>query len=35
MNKIGTRNIDTMRCRLRRILSDDYKAIYENWAKYE
>ena len=35
MNKIGTRNIDTMRCRLRRILSDDYKAMYENWAKYE
>ena len=35
MNKIGTQEIDTERCILRRIVPEDYKEMYENWAKYE
>lgn len=35
MNKIGTQEIDTERCILRRIVPDDYLAMYENWARYE
>lgn len=35
MNKIGTKIIDTERCILRRIVSDDYQMMYKNWAKLE
>ena len=35
MNMIGTQNIETKRCLLRRIRLEDYKMMYENWAKYE
>ena len=35
MNKIGTQKIETERCVLRRIVPDDYKIMYENWARYE
>lgn len=35
MNMIGTQNIETKRCLLRRIRPEDYKMMYENWAKYE
>ena len=35
MNLIGTRNIETERCILRRIVPTDYIAMYENWAKYD
>jgi len=35
MNKIGTQEIDTERCILRRIVPDDYEVMYENWARYE
>lgn len=35
MNKIGTQEIDTERCILRRIVPEDYREMYENWAKYE
>jgi ribosomal-protein-alanine N-acetyltransferase len=35
MYKIGTQEIDTERCILRRIVPEDYKEMYENWAKYE
>lgn len=35
MNKIGTQEIHTERCILRRIVSEDYRRMYENWAKYE
>lgn len=35
MKLIGTRNIETKRCRLRRIVPSDYVMMYENWAKYE
>lgn len=35
MNFIGTKRIETERCILRRIVPDDYKIMYENWAKYE
>ena len=35
MNLIGTRNIETERCILRRIIPTDYIAMYENWAKYD
>lgn len=35
MNKIGTRTIDTERCVLRRIAPEDYREMYESWAKYE
>ena len=32
MNMIGTQNIETKRCLLRRIRLEDYKMMYENWA---
>ena len=35
MNLIGTRQIETERCVLRRIRSEDCALMYENWAKYE
>lgn len=35
MNFIGTKNIETKRCRLRRITPDDYSVMYEKWAKLE
>ncbi len=35
MNKIGTQEIYTERCILRRIVPEDYRRMYENWAKYE
>ncbi len=35
MNKIGTRTICTDRCVLRRIAPEDYREMYESWAKYE
>lgn len=35
MNKIGTQQLETQRCLLRRIRLDDYKMMFENWAKYE
>ena len=31
MNLIGTKNIETERCKLRRIIPDDYSMMYENW----
>ena len=35
MNLIGTKNIETERCKLRRIIPDDYSMMYENWAKFD
>ena len=35
MNLIGTRQIETDRCILRRIRPEDCEAMYENWARYE
>lgn len=35
MNFIGTKNIETERCLLRRIIPEDYPSMYNNWAKYE
>lgn len=35
MNRIGTRTIETNHCTLRRIKPDDYRMMYDNWAKYE
>ncbi|MDE6920172.1 MAG: GNAT family N-acetyltransferase [Lachnospiraceae bacterium] len=35
MNMIGTQNIETRRCLLRRIRPEDYKNMFENWAKYD
>ena len=35
MNLIGTRQLETDRCLLRQIRPDDYKPMYENWARYE
>ncbi len=35
MNMIGTQNIETQRCLLRRIRPEDYKNMFENWAKHE
>ena len=35
MNLIGTRQLETDRCLLRRIRPDDCETMYENWARYE
>lgn len=35
MNKFGTKRIDTEHCVLRRITTNDYQDMYENWVKYE
>ena len=35
MEFIGTRDFETIRCRLRRIKLSDYTMMFENWAKYE
>lgn len=35
MNRIGTQNLETPRCLLRRIRLADYKMMFESWAKYE
>ena len=35
MNQIGTQEINTERCVLRRVVPDDYKMMYENWARHE
>lgn len=35
MNLIGTRDIETIRCKLRRIRPDDYSMMYENWGRLD
>ena len=35
MNLIGTKNIETERCKLRRIIPDDYSMKNENWDKFD
>ena len=35
MNLTGTPTLFTKRCTLRRMVPDDYRMMYENWAKYE
>ena len=35
MNMIGTSQLETERCILRRIRPDDCEQMYENWARYE
>ncbi len=35
MKLIGTKNIETERCHLRRIVPSDYIMLFEKWAKFE
>lgn len=35
MKLIGTKNIETERCHLRRIVPSDYIMMFEKWAKFE